>query len=92
MFVKKYLDRFSKQFNLICYSRYRKINLFAEPKLTAGTNITTFTTNFGTFGLITCMDILYYNPSQSILKDTGVDTVIYSAAWNSIVPFYMCKF
>ncbi|CAG9762112.1 unnamed protein product [Ceutorhynchus assimilis] len=70
-------------------AKYRKINLYAEPKLTPGKELSTFTTDFGTFGLITCADILYYNPSQTVLIDTGVTDVIFSTAWNSYLPFYM---
>lgn len=71
-------------------ARYRKINLYKEPNLTPGNETVTFTTDFGTFGLITCMDILYYNPSQSILANSsGVTDVVYPAAWNSYLPFYM---
>lgn len=70
-------------------AKYRKINLFQEPKLTPGNELVTFTTDFGKFGLMTCMDILYYNPSQTLLDGTNVTDVIYPAAWNSYLPFYL---
>ncbi|KAJ8944936.1 hypothetical protein NQ318_013084 [Aromia moschata] len=70
-------------------AKYRKINLFFEPRLTPGNESVTFATDFGiTFGLLTCFDILYYNPSRKILVDSFATDVIYPAAWTSTLPFY----
>lgn len=72
--------------------RYRKINLYNEPKLTPGNETVTFDTEFGvTFGLFTCFDILYQNPSRDILDDPRVTDIIYSAGWFSTLPFYSGK-
>lgn len=69
-------------------AKYRKINLFLEPNITPGNETVTFTTNFGiTFGIFTCFDILFYNPSKVILNDTVTD-IIFPTAWTSTLPFY----
>ncbi|KAL1512927.1 hypothetical protein ABEB36_002427 [Hypothenemus hampei] len=70
-------------------AKYRKINLFGENKLTPGTELSIFSTEFGTFGLMTCADILFYNPSQRILENTNVTDVLFPTAWTSFLPFYM---
>jgi pantetheine hydrolase len=49
-------------------AKYRKINLYKEPNLTPGdaNQRVTFRTDFGvTFGVFTCFDILFANPSSS---------------------------
>lgn len=73
-------------------AKYRKINLFAEAKLTPGTELVTFTTDFGaTFAIFTCFDILFYMPSVAILtNNTQITDVIFPTAWISHVPFYTC--
>ncbi|XP_066262392.1 vanin-like protein 1 [Euwallacea similis] len=70
-------------------AKYRKINLYNETNLTPGSDPVTFTTEFGTFGLITSMDILYLHPSKSMFSNVNVTDVIYVAAWTSYIPFYM---
>ncbi|RZC33617.1 vanin-like protein 1 -like [Asbolus verrucosus] len=70
-------------------AKYRKINLNNEPKLTPGTELVTFATNFGVnFGLFTGADILHHNPSRSILEFDNVTDIIYPTAWVSTLPFY----
>ncbi|XP_018579998.1 vanin-like protein 1 [Anoplophora glabripennis] len=69
-------------------AKYRKINLFFEPKITPGNETVTFTTDFGiTFGIFTCFDIMYYNPSKAILNSSVTD-IIFPTAWTSVLPFY----
>ncbi|XP_050299653.1 vanin-like protein 1 [Anthonomus grandis grandis] len=70
-------------------ARYRKMNLYNEPKLTPGTENAIFNTDFGTFAVFTCMDIMYYNSSQAVLENTGVTDVVFPTAWFSHFPFYM---
>ncbi|XP_050307344.1 vanin-like protein 1 [Anthonomus grandis grandis] len=70
-------------------AKHRKMNLYHEPKITPGNETTIFKTTFGTFGVITCADIIYYNPSQTVLENTGVTDVIFPTAWTSEFPFYM---
>ncbi|GJQ79116.1 hypothetical protein Trydic_g5370 [Trypoxylus dichotomus] len=69
-------------------ARYRKINLFNEPQLTAGNEVVTFTAlNNITFGLFTCFDILFKTPAQDVL-DLGATDIIYPTAWTSETPFH----
>lgn len=68
-------------------ARYRKINPYQEPKITPGNEVVTFTTDFGTFGVMTCADILSYNPAQTLLS-RGVTDVVYPAAWTTYLPFF----
>lgn len=75
--------------------RYRKINLFQEAKLTPGDDNqkTTFKTDFGvTFGIFTCFDMLFHNPSRTVLKNPDVTDIVFPTAWISVLPFYHCKF
>ncbi|RZC27673.1 CN hydrolase domain containing protein, partial [Asbolus verrucosus] len=70
-------------------AKYRKINLFNEPNLTAGNEMVTFSTDFGvTFGVMTCFDILYHNPSRTLLDNSDVEDIVYPVAWFSTMPFY----
>ncbi|CAH1363841.1 unnamed protein product [Tenebrio molitor] len=72
-------------------AKYRKINLYKEPNLTPGdaNQRVTFRTDFGvTFGMFTCFDILFANPSRTLLENGNVTDVIYPTAWFSIMPFY----
>ncbi|XP_076267927.1 vanin-like protein 1 isoform X2 [Rhynchophorus ferrugineus] len=78
---------FAKNGTLI--TKYRKINLQNEPKLTPGKDVVTFDTDFGRFGLMTGIDILNYKPSQWFGFSKNVTNVAYPTAWQSSMPFYM---
>ncbi|KRT86219.1 hypothetical protein AMK59_2670 [Oryctes borbonicus] len=68
-------------------ARYRKINLFNEPQLTAGNEVVTFVGfNNITFGLFTGFDILFRTPAQDVLALSVMD-IIYPTAWTSETPF-----
>ncbi|XP_060536326.1 vanin-like protein 1 [Cylas formicarius] len=69
-------------------AKYRKLNLYFEPKLTPGNETVVFDTDFGTFGLITCNDILFRDPAQTVLRNGTVTDVIFTAAWSSELPFF----
>jgi pantetheine hydrolase len=65
--------------------------LFNEPKLAPGlaNQTVTFATDFGVnFGLFTCFDILYWNPSRTVLANGAVRDVVYPTSWFSTTPFY----
>ncbi|XP_077404170.1 biotinidase isoform X2 [Vanacampus margaritifer] len=69
-------------------ARYHKQNLYFEqafdtpPRL----EIITFETPFaGRFGLITCFDILFYEPKVTLLK-RGVRQLIFPTAWMNQLP------
>ncbi|KAK9692980.1 Vanin C-terminal domain [Popillia japonica] len=68
-------------------ARYRKINLFNEPQLTAGNEVVTFQALDVTFGLFTCFDILFRRPAQDVLL-LGATDIIYTTAWTSETPFH----
>lgn len=80
---------FDRDGNII--AKYRKINLYNEEGLTPGkVGNVTFTTDFGVkFGIFTCFDILFYNPSRLVLEDEHVTDIIYPAAWSSLLPVYI---
>ncbi|KAG5873699.1 hypothetical protein JTB14_000874 [Gonioctena quinquepunctata] len=70
----------------------RKINLYYEPMLTPGNsseNRAIFNTDFGiTFGMFTCFDMFFFDPSRSILVNTSVSDIIFPTAWFSALPFF----
>lgn len=59
----------------------------------AGTNTTllaersSFETDFGvTFGMLTCFDILFYEPVMHLIKK-GIRNFVFPAMWTSELPF-----
>ncbi|XP_049818758.1 vanin-like protein 2 isoform X1 [Aethina tumida] len=68
---------------------YRKINLGEkETNLTAGNEVSSFSTDFGVkFGLITNEDLFSVNPSESILQDEAIKDVIAPMSWENHFPF-----
>lgn len=70
-------------------ARYHKYNLFAPeiqfdfPK---DSELVTFDTPFGRFGVFTCFDIFSYDPAVVTVKDFQVDSVLYPAAWYNTLP------
>lgn len=74
-------------------AKYHKINLYSGEKtifkVGNATNGVSFHTNFGvTFGIFTCFDILYKNPSECLLH-VGVKNFIFPTAWGNSFPYYM---
>ncbi|XP_053948035.1 vanin-like protein 1 [Anastrepha ludens] len=69
-------------------SRYRKWNLYGEPKNTTyNLELGIFETDFGVrFGHFICFDILFYKPTQSLV-DLGIRDFIYPTMWFSQLPF-----
>ncbi|XP_074037430.1 vanin-like protein 1 isoform X1 [Leptinotarsa decemlineata] len=78
--------------NMTVVAKYRKVNLYNEPKLTPGDpnqNTSIFTTDFNvTFGMFIGYDMLSYNPSRSILENSSITDVILPTAWFSTLPFF----
>ncbi|XP_011607778.2 biotinidase [Takifugu rubripes] len=69
-------------------ARYHKYNLYFEAAFDAPPEpeIVTFDTPFaGKFGLITCFDILFQEPTV-ILVEKGVRQIIFPAAWMNQLP------
>ncbi|KAF5283862.1 hypothetical protein FQA39_LY04682 [Lamprigera yunnana] len=72
----------------VIIARYRKINLYKEKYVHAGNQTVSFKTDFGvTFGIFTCKDILYKNPSLNVLEDLEVTDIVFPTAWFSELPF-----
>ena len=74
-------------------AKYHKIHLFSGEKVifSSGnqTNGVSFRTNFGvTFGIFTCYDILFDNPTGCLL-DSSINNFVFPTAWGNKYPFYM---
>ena len=73
--------------------KYHKIHLFSGEKVVFSpgnqTNGVSFQTNFGvTFGILTCYDILFDNPSGCLLG-SNIKNFVFPTAWGNKYPFYM---
>lgn len=64
-------------------------NLF-EPEIQfdfpKDSELVTFDTPFGKFGVFTCFDIFSYDPAVVVVKDTQVDSVLLPTAWYNTLP------
>lgn len=70
-------------------ARYRKQNLYFEYAFDTPPQIdyTLFDTPFaGKFGLFTCFDILFYEPTVSLIKKYNVKQIAYPTAWMNQLP------
>ncbi|XP_004673916.2 PREDICTED: pantetheinase [Condylura cristata] len=70
-------------------ARYHKQNLFlGEDQFNAPkeTEVVTFNTTFGKFGIFTCFDILFHDPAVTLVKDFHVDTILFPTAWMNVLP------
>lgn len=72
----------------VVISRYRKVNLFGEPRNTTyQPEIVTFETDFNvTFGHFICFDILFFTPVQELVEQ-GVRDFVFPTMWFSQLPF-----
>ncbi|XP_034483901.1 vanin-like protein 2 [Drosophila innubila] len=70
-------------------SRYRKVNLYDEPRNTTFIpESISFETDFNvTFGHIICFDILFYKPGHELIMDKGIRNFVYPSMWFSQLPF-----
>ncbi|KAJ8315312.1 LOW QUALITY PROTEIN: hypothetical protein KUTeg_007462 [Tegillarca granosa] len=72
-------------------AKYHKFNLYYEfhfdtPKQA---DITTFQTLFGTFGVFTCFDILFHDPTIELIEKQGVRNIVFPTAWIDKFPFFI---
>ncbi|XP_044306616.1 biotinidase isoform X2 [Varanus komodoensis] len=70
-------------------ARYRKQNLYFEQAFNTPPEIdyTIFDTPFaGKFGIFTCFDILFYEPSVNLIKQFSVKQIAYPTAWMNQLP------
>ncbi|CAO2638014.1 Btd [Lemmus lemmus] len=70
-------------------ARYRKHNLYFEEAFDtpAHVDLVTFDTPFaGQFGMFTCFDILFFEPTIQLLRDSEVKHIVYPTAWMNQLP------
>ena len=64
--------------------------MFLEPPLQEPTtpDFTTFRADFGVeFGLLTCFDIMFYEPALTLHYERGIRDFIFPTAWVDELPF-----
>ncbi|XP_076986198.1 biotinidase isoform X2 [Tamandua tetradactyla] len=69
--------------------RYRKHNLYFEAAFDVPLEVDhiTFDTPFaGKFGIFTCFDILFFDPTIRLLRDFDVKHIVYPTAWMNQLP------
>ena len=73
-------------------AKYHKTHLFdAEAwslDFPPSLEVVTFTTSFGTFGIFTCYDILFCDPSFDLIQK-GVKNIVFPTFWGSLYPYYI---
>lgn len=75
-------------------ARYRKFNLFNEPGFdtTPEPEHSVFETDFGArFGIVICFDLLFKEPTLSLVNNHHITDMAYSAAWFSELPFLVAS-
>ncbi|XP_007895806.2 biotinidase isoform X1 [Callorhinchus milii] len=78
---------FNDQGTLI--AKYHKQNLFFEVAFNVPqqTEHIIFNTTFaGRFGILTCFDILFYDPAVSLIEKYGVNQLVFPTAWMNELP------
>jgi predicted amidohydrolase len=69
---------------------YRKTHLFLEPlfQVPPATDLTVFSTDFGiNFGMMTCFDIMFYEPALTLYYQQGIKDFVFPTAWVDELPF-----
>ena len=73
-------------------AKYRKYHTFFLERITYDTAKTVdyaaFTTPFGKFGTFICFDILFKEPSISLIERWNIDTIAFSTAWVNVLPYF----
>ncbi|KAL2080651.1 hypothetical protein ACEWY4_024444 [Coilia grayii] len=70
-------------------ARYRKQNLYFEAAFDTPPQmeLVVFSTPFaGRFGILTCFDILFREPTIALVEDLGVRQLVYPTAWMNQLP------
>uniref|UniRef100_UPI00398F2224 biotinidase n=1 Tax=Pristiophorus japonicus TaxID=55135 RepID=UPI00398F2224 len=70
-------------------AKYHKQNLFFEVAFNTPKTVqhVIFNTSFaGSFGIFTCFDILFYEPTVSLIENYGVKQIIFTTAWFNLLP------
>ena len=70
-------------------ARYRKQNLMKHPQFDPPGDVdaVSFKTPFGKFGLLTSWDLLFHDPTLTLVKDLDIENLILSASWTDTAPF-----
>ncbi|GAB6023861.1 Nitrilase, member 2 [Chamberlinius hualienensis] len=71
-------------------TNYYKINLYGEPMFDqppTDSGSIYFDTSFGRFGLLTCFDLLWYEPTIQVVQDYKVDSLLFPTAWMDQLPY-----
>ncbi|KAM8720108.1 hypothetical protein ACLKA7_006198 [Drosophila subpalustris] len=70
-------------------SRYRKINLWGEPRNTTWIpESVSFETDFNvTFGHIICFDIMLFKPGHELILEKGIRNFVFPSKWFAQLPF-----
>ncbi len=75
--------------------RYRKTHLFLEPLFQSPivADVAVFSTDFGiNFGLLTCFDIMFYEPALTLFYQLGIKNFVFPTAWVDELPFLLGLF
>ncbi|KAM9059821.1 LOW QUALITY PROTEIN: vascular non-inflammatory molecule 3-like [Megaptera novaeangliae] len=68
---------------------YHKYNLFAPEiqfDLPKDSELVTFDSPFGKFGIFTCFDIFSHDPAVMVVEEFQVDSILYPTAWYNTLP------
>jgi pantetheine hydrolase len=77
--------------NGVIVARYRKYNLFlSEPPYNQPSTVdySYFDTPYGRFGAIVCFDIIFREPSVSLIENFNISHVLFPTAWMNQLPYY----
>lgn len=68
-------------------AKYHKVNLFFESQFDfpPSAEVVTFNTPFGVFGMFTCFDIIFHDPTIDLLN-LGVRNIVFPTAWMDAPP------
>ena len=73
-------------------ARYRKHHTFYLERITYDTakmvDYAAFKTPFGNFGTFICFDILFQEPTISLIDKWNLDSIAFPTAWVNVLPFF----
>ena len=78
--------------NGLLVARYRKHHTFFLERITYDTakmvDYAVFKTPFGKFGTFICFDILFDEPSISLIEKWKLDSIAFPTAWVNVLPYF----
>ncbi|XP_037908441.1 vanin-like protein 1 [Hermetia illucens] len=75
-------------------SRYRKVNLYIEPRLDEPSEqpLPIFETDFGVkFGHFICFDVMFKYPSRILVQQENITNILYPTYWYAGLPFFIAE-